>query len=407
MDRVSRARRGLAGVVAAMTLAACGTGGGGVAGSAESLEEMDPITLTVSDVNVESASNVQALEAWMDEVRDKTGGKVDFETHYSGVLHGGPEALDALDSGLTDITFSYAGFYPDKIPGSNWLLEFSDFAGEGFPNAIMANSPAIHAVHEESSDIRDELAEFNAVPLVVYGGGPYDLICTKPIETPGQAEGAIVTTSGEPWQSEAEALGMENTFIDLPERYEALQRGVTDCQLDTPSPLMNQGIWEVAKYYTPANFGTGLGVAYLINKDVWEGLPLEVQQIMHDAKATYLTEVVKLVTERYAVFAEEAPGKGVTFMDPSALDAVLDDEKAEGAETVTDRAPDSVSDPQAVVDRFRAEMDEWNGVVDELGVPKTEKTPENLKQVYQSARDVDWKGYHDRVATWLDQFRPE
>ena len=398
-----------ASAIGAMALAACGDGSSAASNEAGTLEDMEPVVLTISDPNPESASNVIALNEWMEYVTEETGGKVTFDTYFSGTLHDGTEALSSLEQGITDITFYYPGYFPDQLPIANWVTRTFAVDGiDGFPHSGLANSAATMVLYEESEDLRKELAEYNAIPLTVWGGGTYDLLCTSPVDSLEAAKGKLVNTAGEPWIEEVQEIGMTAEFIEIPEEYEALQRGVIDCISSTVSPMMSRGSWEVATHYTPVDLSPSLAVGYMFNKEVWESLPLEVRQIMHDGKSIIIGGFEQIANERYAEFAEEAEGMGVEFHDPSELNAALKSYQTSMAGRIIEEAPDSAENPQEALDLFRDNMDQWSAtLVDDLGVERVEKTPENLQDLYVSVRDIDWAGYEDAIQETLEAYRPE
>lgn len=407
-------RRGIPAIALLSTVAlvaGCTAGGGAPAGDAdgETLESMDPIVLRVSDPNPESASNAIALTEWMDYVTEETDGKVTFETYFSGTLHSGVEGLSALEQGLTDITFYYPGYFADELPVANWVTRtFAVEGTAGYPHSGLANGPATAVLYEESEDIRAELAEYNAVPLAIWGGGTYDLLCTKPVDSLETAKGILVNSAGAPWIGEVESLGMTNEFIEIPEEYEAMQRGILDCTTNTVSPMMSRGTWEVAKYYIPVDFSPSLAVGYMFNQEVWDSLPLEVRQIMHDGKSIIMGGFNEVANERYAEFAEKAPEMGVKFLDPTALNEALRPFQEKMAGEVVSSAPAGATHAQEDFDLFSSEMDKWVSIlVDDLGIKQVEKTPDDLVDLYLSVRDVPWDDYKAAIQESLEPYRPE
>jgi TRAP-type C4-dicarboxylate transport system substrate-binding protein len=409
-------RTGLRALAAAVTAAsllavtAC-AGGGDPAPTTDpgTLEDMEPIVLRVSDQNPETASNVVALEKWMDYVREETGGKVDFETYYSGTLHSASEGLTALESGLTDITLFFAGYFRDELPIANWsTTSFSGAAGDLFPLAGLANGIAQSTLYEESEDLRAELAQYNAVPLAMFGQHENAMLCTEPVDSLESARGKLVTNEGEPWTAEVQALGMTNESVAYAEIYEALQRGVIDCVLTSPSVMMSLGLWEVAKYYVPTKFAPSFGAGWAFNKETWDSLPLEVRQIMHDGKAIISAGFVETATERFAVWADDAPGMGVEFVNPATeMIDTLDALRADTIARVGETAPSTATDPQRDLDIFVGAMEVWQArLSEELGIESAATTDQNRTELYLSTRDIDWAAYRALFQEALSEYRP-
>lgn len=410
---VSRSRRTAGAIasacVATLALAGCVTGESGQIGAGGgTLDDLEPMVLRISDVNPETASNAIAISEWADYVTEATEGKITFETYFSGTLHSGSDALDALDDGLTDITFFFPGFFPDKLPTAVWATQyFGAYASVGFPQSLLASGPAAQRYYEESEAIRNELAQYNATVFALNASGTFDLLCVDPVDSPEAARGVLVNTSGLPWLDEVAAVGLTPEFIEIPEEYEALQRGVIECTVQSVSPLMTRGTWEVAKHYNPADFSPALFSGYMIRKDLWESLPADVQQIMFDGKALYMKRFTEIAGERYAEFAEAAPDQGIEFHDPARFNEVLAGFLSERASGLISAAPDSVTDPEAEAAIFADEVQRWLEILEgDLGVPVVEKTPEGLVELYASIRDVPWQDYQEAIAESLAEFRP-
>lgn len=399
----------LAALSALGLLTACGSSEATSGAAETTLEEMEEIVLTVSDPNPETASNAEALTEWMDYVTEATSGKVTFETYFSGTLHDGTDALSALEQDLTDITFYYPGFFVDQLPVANWVQQ--DFASEGsagFPHTGLASSPASHILYETSEDIRNELAEFNAVPLALFGGSTPSLLCTKPVDSTESAKGTLTNVGGRQWVDEVKALGMTGEFIEIPEEFEALQRGVVDCLKGNVSPLMTSGAWEVADHYTPIEFSPSITTGYVFNKQTWDELPLEVKQVMHDGKQIIIGGFTERGHMRYADFTKEASTKGIEFLDPTELNAVLEAHREETAAALLDNAPSEVEDPEGMFSSFSNEMDNWiSNLVDDMEIEQIEMSAENIESLYLSTEDIDWDNYEAAIKEALAEYRPQ
>src|SRR6187397_3070272 len=117
---------GALGVVA--LLAGCASGGGSAAPTEQASADtenfdwstVEPVELTVSHIFSPGATSTNLIEDWMEAVTEQTEGKVTFDYYPTATLHPAPEALSAMQTGLTDITFVSHGYWPDQLPVSNW-----------------------------------------------------------------------------------------------------------------------------------------------------------------------------------------------------------------------------------------------------------------------------------------------
>lgn len=396
-----------AGVVGAMALTA-GCAGEQKSSAGGSLESMEPVVLRYSDPGVETTAHGTALEAFMDEVRAKTNGKVDFETYYSGTLHSATEALDAVKSGLTDISFVSTATFPDNMPAGLWGNGVAQSGDTGFPNAILEGTPVQMGMYEKDEVLRNELAAYDAEPLMFWNSVPFNILCNKPIETREQAAGLVARTGGTPWQQEVEALGMSNVFLPTADLYEGMQRGVIDCVVNPVSVFMTTGIWEDAKYYSPASFSVAAGSGLVVNSKVLAGLPLEARQIIFDARSKLVSDLVHVTLDRNVQWAKEASVKGVQYADPKALNAVLDPLRKERVAGLEAAAPDAVNDPGNFIAEFRAAEDHWATVVEkDLGIANAEPaSSEEWIEAFRSVEDINWAEYEKAVQEYLLPYRP-
>jgi TRAP-type transport system periplasmic protein len=406
----SRPRRALAFALVAGAVMLTGCSAAESTGPEQgSLADMEPIVLTVSHPQGPDSPTDAAIRAYLDYVVEATDGKIDYKIYPASTLHPGAEGLSALESGLTDITFYLPGYFPEELPVAVWASSAlaGQAGGNTFPQAALASTAASFQLYEKSTEIRSELAAAGAMPLAVWGSHPLEMLCARPTSSLAEAKGATIVTPGEPWVSQARATGMEPTFIDPAERYESLQRGIVDCIQVGPAVFMEEGLWEVAKYNTPAAWAAALGVGYIISAELWDTLPLEARQILFDGKAIIPATFAEQTLLKYATWAEKAPGMGIEVLDPDDLNDVITEFNDEQFLNASDTAPASSKDPDAVLDIFVDSMKEWEGVLDDhMAIPRVPTTADNVFQRYLTARDVPWEKYRTALSDSIADARP-
>ncbi|MDR5701601.1 TRAP transporter substrate-binding protein DctP [Agromyces aerolatus] len=368
---------------------------------------MEPIVLTYSDSNVETAAHVIAMQEFMEQVTEATDGKITFETYYAAALHPVTEALSAIQTGLTDITFVSPTNVPDLMPTGVWETTISQNAiNPEFPMSLIEGTPVQFAAYQGGA-LADELATYDAETLVTWGTAQNSVMCKPEVTTAEQAAGKTIRTPGPPYLEEVEQLSMTNVTLPVTDVFEGLQRGVIDCFMNVISPFITLGVWDEAKYFIPAHFATSSGSQLVIKKSVLESLPLEAQQILFDARVDLLAKIVEASLERNVQWANEAPGKGVVFADPTSFNEAIDVAREAYTEEALANAPAGIADPEA----FAAELDglaeEWatvgGGLEIESGSPTTQ---EGWIDLYLSVEDIDWEAYADALHEYLADFRP-
>ncbi|MET0992814.1 MAG: hypothetical protein ABWY20_01475 [Mycobacterium sp.] len=373
------------------------------AGSNE-LEDMEPVTIRFADANPESGDSATYVKRWMDEVTERTDGKVTFETYFSATLVPPTEAIDALNSDIADMTFFNNGWWTEQLPVSNWEGGLTGLATSvGFPNANLVGAAVTMANLDTNEAIAEELAAFDARPLLPMYSSPFVLTCTSPIETLEDAQGKSVRTSGHPWQGEVGHLGMNNVFLPLIEQYEALQRGVIDCALNGSTQVPTLSLLDVAPYVSPLNAGSTTGAYYVISNSLWNELPTEVQEIMIDARAGALAGFVEATLDSFAKIADTAESSGGTFTDPSALNEALAEYREPLFDDMASAAPAAVRDAAAAVERIQEMTDDWESLVtDDLHMRAADVS--NLDSVIAAwsagSAGYDWDAYADALRTY-------
>lgn len=101
------------GAVTTLLVAGCTVGGGGGTGTGASLEDMEPVTLTFSDITPEASEAGQLLvNEIFPAITERTGGKITFDTYFSASLNLGEEQVAAVGSGLADMGTIVTTYFP-------------------------------------------------------------------------------------------------------------------------------------------------------------------------------------------------------------------------------------------------------------------------------------------------------
>lgn len=413
--RKTALRRGAVGgvLVAALVLAGCASDNNDAteetaAPSEEgSLADMEPIVLTYSESNVETAAHVIAMQGFMEEVERETDGKITFETYYSAALHPVTESLSAIQTGLTDITFVSPSNVPDLMPASLWhTVVTQGSVNSEFPMSLLEGTPFQIAAYQEGP-LAEELAEYDAMTLMAWGTAPNNAICKPEILTAEQAAGKTIRTPGPPFVEEVSEMGMTSVTLPVTDVYEGLQRGVIDCFMNVVSPFITLGAWDEAKYFIPADFATSTGSQLLMKKSVVESLPLEAQRILFDARIALVPKLLEATLARNVQWANEAPDKGVIFADPTTFNEAIHTAREKYTEAALADAPARVGDAEEYMASVEDWVSQWRGLAEDLDVQSgSPTTQEGWVDLYRSVEDIDWDAYTDLLHEYLDQYRP-
>jgi TRAP-type C4-dicarboxylate transport system substrate-binding protein len=395
---------------AGLLLAGCAGGSDGGGGSAGgSLEDMEPVVLRVALPSPETATPGLAMQAFADYASEASDGKLDFEFHYNATLIPGAELLSGLSSGLADIGLVINSYAPDALPVAAWTDQNApSMLDWGYPKQTVSLAVQ-HRLWYGNEVLREEQAAQNIAPLFAIASGPYVLMCAEPFTTPDDLAGRITRVGGEPWATEVTELGMTPSFIPANETYEGLQRGVVDCSHTEPSSIVTQSLLEVGRHVSLVNGSQSSGSQLAINKDTWDSLPLEAQQILFDASVPAMTAFSRGTLNYWQQLVTEGQELGVTFVPPVEINEALEENREAYAEGLAASAPSGLEDPEALVAEFEEIATEFDAVWDEqVGVePVDPADPEGALEAFQAGSDaIDWEAYEAAMTELIAPVRP-
>ena len=172
------------------------------------------------------------------------------------------DTLRMVRSGAFDIVQSTVG----AAARDDAFLEGIDLIGvstsmEQLEEAVAAFRPVLE----------ERVAEkFNAKPLAVWPYGPQVFYCNAEIAGLDDFEGLKVRSYTSSMSTLLEALGATPVTMSFKEVYPALQRGVVDCAITSPTSG-NTGNWpEVTTHFLPLGISWSVN-AHFINLDTWNG----------------------------------------------------------------------------------------------------------------------------------------
>lgn len=284
--------------VAALGLvtAACGSSGGG---------DDDTIELRFASYLDKTDANSMAVEAWMEEITERTDGKVTFKSYYNESLVPAAEALSAAAAGRVDIAFSGSFYHTAEWPLTT--IASLPMITENGP----AQSYALYNLYLENEDYK---AEWNNSGVHLLWPGPLGeaIIGTKePISSPRDLDGVSVRAAGLSAEFLAQ-LGVNPVTVPSPEIYESLDRGLISAYASIP---MNQvpmyGLDEVSTNVYGGWYGSYANGPIIMNLKTYEGLDDDIREVIDEVTA----KGVRMSTD----FIKEAEVEACTSLKESGV----------------------------------------------------------------------------------------
>ncbi len=233
-------------------------------------------TMKISISSTQNSHQGVAIDTFAREVEKRTGGRYKVQTFYSSALGGEREAIEAVQLGTQELTFSSTGPIPNFVPETKILdVPF-----------LFRDKPHARAVLDGPIG-QEMLTKFDAKgfkALAWAENGIRHMTNNKrAVNTPDDLKGLKMRTMENPVHIAAyKGLGIIPTPMAFPEVFTALQMGTVDGQENPLSVIMMAKFYQVQKHlsltghvYSPALF--------LMNKAAFEKLSAADKQAFLDA----------------------------------------------------------------------------------------------------------------------------
>ena len=226
-------------------------------------------------------------------VESKTEHKIEWVEAYGGSVAKLGECLEAVESGLLDIADLHVPFEPSKLLAYN----FPYFVPFGQPDPVQAASAA-RKVYDDFPQLRENLEKkYNQVYIATGSVGNYNLVTTFPWQKVAELSNQKIAAAGPnlPWLEPVGAIPVQS---NLNEAYTSFQTGVYNGWIMFPDATVSFKLHEVAKNYTFTDFGAIPNVLITMNKDSWDSLPKDVQEIILEVGKEYTAVESKAAREK-------------------------------------------------------------------------------------------------------------
>ncbi|WP_134700618.1 TRAP transporter substrate-binding protein [Ammoniphilus sp. YIM 78166] len=272
-------KRFWSGLVAASlvaVLAACGGGNQsaqqtGVSSTEQKQATADkPIELSYAFFAPANTFPAVQMEKWKEEIEKRTNGQVKVNLFPGGTLLKADNMYDGVANKVADIGLSSTTYEPGRFP----LLGLSDMPS-GYPSSKVASL----VTHELINQYPPEA--FKDFKIITSFATEAAFIQTKdPVSNLDELKGKQLRISGAltPIMKE---LGAAPVGMSQAEVAEALQTGVVNGMVTSREGLLDFKFAEYVKYVTDYPLTVNTFVA-VMNKDVWNSLPEDVQKVIDE-----------------------------------------------------------------------------------------------------------------------------
>ncbi len=242
-----------------------------LAGAAASAAELRGWNIHVEDYPVSIA-----MESFMADVAEQTGGEITGKIYHNGVLGSQPDAIEQIRLGIIDFGEFSLGPMGQSIPETNVVsLPF-----------IFKSIPQMYELMdgEVGEAIGAGMIAKGIVPLGWYDAGARSFYnSVRPINTPADVEGLKVRVmNNDLFVGMVESMSGNATPMAFGEVYQSIKTGVVDGAENNPPSYESTNHFEVAKYYSLTEHLI-IPECLCMSLKTWEKLTPEQQAILKEA----------------------------------------------------------------------------------------------------------------------------
>ena len=247
-------------------------------------------TLTMQASWPASLTLYENFQMFADRVDKLSGGRLKIETTPAGAIVPAFEVLDATDKGVIDGAHTWAGYWQGKHkaailftggPGGTFGMDYIDFLGWMYEGGGF----------EMYQEFYRDVVKLDVVAIPILPSGPQAFGWFKrPIRDLADFRGLKCRETGIAAEVFTE-MGMRVVNMPGGEIIPAAERGVIDCaEWIGGVEDLRLGFHNVWKYhYTPGMHESVTVGEVLFNRDIWDGLAPDLQEIIKSAATETFT----------------------------------------------------------------------------------------------------------------------
>ncbi len=273
------------------------------------------------------------LEDWAAQIEEASEGRLKIEIYHGGTLGGPKDTVDLVLNGSVDIGWGVASFFPGVFPAS----EVIQLPMLGL-NSSQQGSQVFWNLYSKYDYLKPEYENFHM--LLLHTSGPYIMASsTKDNRSIDDFAGQNIRGNSGPPNDFVTNLGAAPVGVVIGELYNAVDNGTVDSIITSWDTVASFRLLELLRYYMDENIGVS-SYFMIMNKEVYESLPADLQKILDDYSgekaleicSTYWDEAEAACREEIAVDYPEAQVYKLSEEEHARLQEVADKTAAEWVE---------------------------------------------------------------------------
>jgi C4-dicarboxylate-binding protein DctP len=277
-------------------------------------DEPELIQLTAIDSYAPTALWVRVfIDYFMPEVDRRlaeTGNyRIKWNKAFGGSIAKTKGVLDALQYDLADIGIITTPYHPDKVPFFN--LSFVTPLVTADVGLVARTISELALRYPEVTAVWED---YDLVYLTTAGSiNTYQLQLVKPISTLEEFEGLKIGGVGLNLRY-LEGLGATGVTSGLSDWYNNMATGLIDGVIDWVEASVAYKLYEVAPYFIDVWLGAITSKVVTVNRDTWNELPKEVQDVIQQTAYDYRDELARETDRRAESSRKEFVKQGGTII---------------------------------------------------------------------------------------------
>lgn len=228
---------------------------------------------------------------WAPNLEARTNGQLTITvSSFPELGLAGPDTLSLVSDGTLAMANIYTGYVAGELPA----IEVQSLWGI---------YPDWETMYYSLTDMHPQLEEMVAGEtgggIIVnhnwYSGNDQFFFSKKPLRSLEDFEGLKTRSHAAALSDWIEGMGAEAQFIAFSEVYTALERGILDAGVTGSTPGFGQRWYEVASYLN-GPLKSLLSTNNVVNADVWNDIPADLQQILIEEGAKSEIEQLRLTS---------------------------------------------------------------------------------------------------------------
>ena len=251
------------------------------------------------------------------EVEARTNGKVVIPiTSFPELGIAGPDSLDQVTIGTLSFAEITSGYVSGHMPEAELAIMYGLYPDHEVEFKVtQAIGPELDRLFEENTDGGIVLSH-----MWVSGGDQF-FFCKEGISQLADFEGRKVRSHGSALSDWINGFGADAQFVAFVEVYTALERGILDCGVTVAFAAHAQRWFEVTNYMV-GPLPSQLLNTVIVNREVWDGLPDDIQKIMLEEGARHELEAMRVTPAWNEVWIQRNIDAGLEYQEfsPELMD---------------------------------------------------------------------------------------